>query len=197
VAVLDVALARLQNLGAEVIDPVVLPDSEKIHEPEYAAMLCEFKHDMNAYLGALGGDHPGSLSGLISFNQANADRVLPHFGQETFERAEATSGDLAEPDYLSARAEARRLACAALDGPLAEHRLTAIVSLTQSPAWLTDYVLGDHFTFATSYPAAVSGYPAITVPAGQVSGLPLGVSFMGPAWSEPTLIALAHAFEAG
>ena len=112
-----------------------------------------------------------------------------------FERAEATTGDLGEPGYQAARAEASRRAREALDGPLAAHRLDAIVTITASPAWLTDYVLGDHDVFHTSGPSAVAGYPAVCVAAGNVSGLPVGLSFLGPAWSEPALIALAYAFE--
>jgi amidase len=121
--------------------------------------------------------------------------VLAHFGQEHFERAEATTGDPGEPGYQAARAEASRRAREVLDGPLAAHRLDAIITLTASPAWLTDYVLGDHDVFHTSSPSAVAGYPAVTVMAGNVSGLPVGLSFLGPEWSEPALIALAYAFE--
>jgi amidase len=121
--------------------------------------------------------------------------VLAHFGQEIFIQAEATSGDPADPAALAARAEAASRAREALDGPLTSHRLDAIVTLTANPAALTDYVLGDNGVFHTSGPSAVAGYPAISVPAGQVSGLPVGLSFLGPAWSEPALIALAYAFE--
>ncbi len=194
-AVLDTAVARLRELGAEVTDPVRLPAADKIGDPELAAFFHEFKHDLNAYLGALPGDHPGTLAELITFNAANADRVLRHFGQEAFEHAEATSGDLTDAEYVSARGEAGRLARTALDQPLIEHRLDAVVALTANPAWLTDYVLGDHDVFHTSSPAAVAGYPAITLPFGQISGLPVGITFMGPRWSEPRLIALAYALE--
>ena len=172
-----------------------LADAAKIFEPEYVALRHEFKHDLNAYLAGLAGEHPGNLAGLIDFNQRHADQVLLHFGQDIFEAAEATSGNLEDADYQSARAQARRLARAALDGALSAHGLDAVISVTGSPAWLTDHTLGDHHTFGTSSPAAVSGYPAITVPAGQVDGLPVGLSFAGPAWSEPRLIELAHAFE--
>jgi amidase len=195
VAVLDAAIARLRACGAMVIDQVELPDAEKISDPEFAALAHEFKHDLNAYLAALPGEHPASLAGLIAFNSAHADTVLAHFGQDHFEAAQATSGDLADAGYLSARGEARRLARTALDAALAGSRLDAVVSLTGGPAWLTDHVLGDHHSFGTSTPAAVAGYPAVTVPAGQVGGLPVGISLAGPAWSEPRLIALAHAFE--
>jgi amidase len=194
-AVLDAVVARLRARGAEIIDPVQLPDTDKISEPEFTALLHEFRHDLDAYLGAIDGGHPGSLAELIRFNDDHRDQVLVHFGQEWFERAAATSGSLTDAEYLAARGEARRLATAALDGAFGGHRLDAVIALTSSPAWLTDHVLGDRDEFGTSTPCAVSGYPAITVPAGLVSGLPVGVSFMGPPWSEPRLIALAYAFE--
>jgi hypothetical protein len=121
--------------------------------------------------------------------------VLNPFGQEQFEASEATSGDLADPEYVEARNAATGTARSALDGALSAGNLDAIITLTGHPAWLIDPVLGDAHRWGTSGPAAVSGYPSITVPAGAVSGLPVGLSFTGPAWSEPRLIALAHAFE--
>ncbi len=194
-AVLDAAVGRLRAQGAEVIDPVELAGVKDIDDAEWTALLTEFRHDMNAYLAGLGGDHPASLAELISFNSRNAERVLAHFGQDIFERAEATGGDLTDSEYLAARAQAQRLARSALDGALTSNQVDAVVSLTGAPAWLTDHVLGDRHVFGTSSPAAVSGYPAISVPAGAVSGLPVGLTFMGPAWSEPRLVALSHAFE--
>jgi len=195
VAVLDAALARLAELGADVVDPVDLPGAGEIEEPEFTALLTEFKHDLNAYLAALPGSHPGTLAELIAFNRDHGASVLAVFGQEMFERAEATSGSLTDPAYLAARQEAAIWAREALDGPLATHRLDAVVTLTANPAGLIDYHLGDHDVFHTSGPAAVAGYPAISVPAGGAFGLPVGLSFMGPAWSEPRLIALAYAYE--
>jgi len=195
VALLDAAAARLRAAGAEVIDPVQLEGVAAIGEPELAAMLTEFRHDLNEYLAGLDGDHPASLAELIAFNQRHADRVLVHFGQDTFERAEATGGDLSDAGYIQARAAATRLARYALDGALRWHRLDAVIALSSSPAWLTDHVLGDRYVFSTSGPAAVAGYPAVSVPAGRVKGLPVGLTFMGAACSEPRLIGLAHAFE--
>jgi amidase len=121
--------------------------------------------------------------------------VLARFGQEIFLAAQATSGDLTDPLYLELRGAASRLARTAVETPTLEHNLDAIFSLTANPAWLTDYVLGDHSVFGTSRPGAVSGWPTVTVPFGYVCGLPVGVSFLGPRWSEPRLLALAYAFE--
>jgi amidase len=195
IAVLDAAVARLQGCGATVVDPVEPPDQGTIQQPEFIALLHEFKRDLNSYLAALAGDHPATLAGLIAYNERHAGQVLARFGQEIFERAQARSGDPRDREYTAARADATRLARAALDEPLAAGRLDAIVALTANPAGLTDYVLGDHDVFHTSSPGAVAGYPSVTVPAGQVAGLPVGLSFIGPAWSEPRLIALAYAFE--
>ena len=172
-----------------------LPGADKIEQPEFAALLHEFRHSIGAYLAALPGNPPRSLAELIGFNQRNADLVLARFGQELFEQAEATGGDLTDPGYLALRADAARLARVAMETPLVTHRLDAVVALTACPAWLTDYVLGDHDVFHTSGPAAVGGYPAVSVPFGYVWGLPVGISFMGPRWSESRLIALAYAFE--
>jgi amidase len=199
-AVLDEAVARLRSLGVIVTDPVELPGVDKIGEPEFAALRHEFKYGINAYLAYVtqfssGGAIPGSLAELIDFNKRNADLVLSRFGQEIFELSEATSGDLADPDYLATRRDATRLARTAIFTPMARHGLEAIVSLTANPACLTDYVLGDHDVFHSSRPAAVAGCPSVTVPGGYVSGLPVGVSFFGPRWTEPRLIALAYAFE--
>ena len=194
-AVLDAAVARLRSLGAEVIDPVELPGADEITEPEMTALLHEFKRDLNAYVTAMPDDCPASLTELIAFNIRNRDRVLAHFGQEIFEQAEATSGDPADPAWATARATADRLARDGLDSALGGHGLDAVVALAGSPAWLTDHVLGDHYVFGTSSPAAVAGYPSISVPAGLVRGLPVGLSFTRPAWSESRLLGLAYAFE--
>jgi amidase len=194
-AVLDAAVARLRASGATLLDPVELPGWDTIREPEFTALRYEFKRDLNGYLDALAGSHPASLAKLIAYNERNADTVLARFGQEIFERAEACSSDPRDPELTAARADATRLARAALDTPLAAGRLDAIIALTANPACLTDYVLGDHDVFHSSTPGAVAGYPSVTIPAGQVSGLPVGLSFIGPAWSEPRLVALAYAFE--
>ncbi|HEY2312012.1 MAG TPA: amidase [Streptosporangiaceae bacterium] len=195
-AVLETSIAAMRHQGAQLIDPVDLADADKMGDAEFAALTHEFKHDINAYLAGLGGEHPADLAGLIEFNIRNAPEVLSNFGQELFEQAEATSGDLREAGYREARSAASRIARGGLDAAFSDFNLDAVIALTGHPAWLTDHVLGDYHGWGTSGPAAVSGYPSITVPAGLVSGLPVGVSFIGPAWSEPRLIALAHGFEA-
>ena len=202
VALLDLAVDQLRSLGAVVIDPIDLPGIDKVTEPEFDALNYEFKHGINAYLKYLaeyahGDDQPVpcTLADLIEFNARNAAEVLARFGQEIFLAAEATSGDLADPVYQELRRAANRLAVGAVEAPTLEHRLDAIFSLTANPAWLTDYVLGDHNVFGTSRPGAVTGWPTISIPFGYVAGLPVGVSFLGPHWSEPRLLALAYAFE--
>jgi amidase len=199
-AVLDATVARLRRLGATVVDDVTLPGLDQVDRNEFPALLVEFKHDINAYLAATPGRHPADLAGLIAFNEANADVELRYFGQELFELAQQTSGDLNDPTYRVARETATTAARAAIDTTVAAHRLDAILAPTNGPTWVTDLENGDDFTgfVGSSSPAAVSGYPNITVPAGYARGvLPLGMSFFGGRWSEPTLIALAYAFEQG
>jgi amidase len=202
VALLDAAVDCLRKLGAIVVDPVELPDIEKVTEPEFEALEYEFKHEMNSYLACLAkyADGtvtalPGSLADLIEFNDQRAATVLARFDQEIFHAAQATSGDLTDPLYLELRGAASLLARTAVEAPVLEYQLDAVFSLTSNPAWLTDYVLGDHSVFGTSRPGAVSGWPTISVPFGNVRGLPVGVSFLGPRFSEPRLLALAYAFE--
>jgi amidase len=197
-ALLDATASRLRRLGATVVDDVVLRGLDDVDRNEFPALLHEFKHDINAYLAATPGRHPADLAGLIAFNRANAPVELRYFGQELFELAEQTSGDLDDPVYRRARTTATTAARAAIDTAVTEHRLDAILAPTNGPAWVTSLENGDDFTgfVGSSTPAAVAGYPNITVPAGYARGvLPLGVSFFGGRWSEPTLISLAYAFE--
>ena len=197
---LEAAVRTLRSLGAMVTDPVDLPDVEKITVPEFDALYYEFKYGINAYLKYLAdrgrrGGHPRFAGRADRVQRAQRRVGAGRFGQEIFHAAEATTGNLADPDYLELRGVATRLAVASLETPTAEHRLDAIISLTANPAWLTDYVLGDHSVFGASRPAAVSGWPAISVPFGYVRGLPVGVTLVGPRWSEPRLLAIAYAFE--
>ena len=195
-AVMEEAIETLRSLGAEIVDPVEIAHRREVGRHEYEAMLYEFKAGLKEYLAGLGDDAPAkTLADVIAFNEANAEREMPYFGQETLIEAEA-KGPLSEAAYRTARDEASRLSREeGLDAVLGQHRLDAILGPSGGPAWVTDLVHGDGFSVGSSGAAAVAGYPNVTVPAGHVHGLPVGVSFFGAAWSEPTLIRIAWAFE--
>jgi amidase len=190
------AIEVMKRSGATVIDPVALASSKEYEDSELKVLLYEFKHDLNKYLSELGPKAPfRSLKEIIEFNEKNRSREMPYFGQEFFLKAEA-KGPLNSRDYLNALKKNRRLSrTQGIDAVIAKDRLDAIVAPTGGPSWTTDLVNGDHFTGGSSTPAAVAGYPAISVPAGFIHGLPVGISFFGAAYSEPTLIKLAYAFE--
>ncbi|NRQ40584.1 amidase [Nonomuraea sp. NN258] len=197
-ATLDAAVATFKARGATVVDGLELAGLDQVGAAEFPALLTEFKHDLNAYLAATPGRHPSDLAGLIAFNKRHAATELRYFGQELFEQAQATSGDLNDPAYRELRGKATTLARKAIDDVVAEHRLDAVLAPTNHAAWLTDLTKGDDFTgfVSSSMPSAVSGYPAITVPAGYAKGvLPLGVTFFGGRFAESGLISLAYAFE--
>ena len=177
-----------------IVDPANIP-IEPAYEPEFTALLFEFKHDIAQYLqGNTGPGYPKTLQDLIDFNNAHAAQELKYFGQEIFLLAQATDG-LSDPVYQQARTDATSIAQHAIDDTLAKYDLDAIIAPTNSPAWLTDLVHGDAFLLGSSSPAAIAGYANITVPAGQASELPVGVSFMAGKWSEPELIKLTYAWE--
>ena len=190
------AIEVMKRSGATVIDPVELASSKEYEDSELEVLLYEFKHDLNKYLSELGPKAPfRSLKEIIEFNEKNRSREMTYFGQELFLKAEA-KGTLDSRDYLNALKKNRRLSrTQGIDAVIAKDRLDAIVAPTGGPSWTTDLVNGDHFTGGSSTPAAVAGYPAISVPAGFIHGLPVGISFFGAAYSEPTLIKLAYAFE--
>jgi amidase len=190
------ALEVLKAEGATLIDPADLPSHGRFGRAEYEVMLYEFKHGLNRYLEQVSAELPvHRLTELIEFNERHRERELPFFGQETLVRAEA-KGPLTEPAYLEALKECRQLSRAeGIDAVMNEHRLDALVAPSGGPAHPTDHVLGDRHVGGSSSAAAVAGYPNITVPAGFVMGLPVGISFFGRAWSEPTLIRVAYAFE--
>jgi amidase len=179
-----------------VIDPADIPHAGEYDDAEFEVLLYEFKADLETYLRSRGPDVPvRTLADIIEFNQRNAARVMPYFGQEIMLQAVA-KGPLTAPAYRRARATCRRLARRlGMDAGLARHRLDAFLAPTGNPAWPTDLVNGDHFTGSVTTPAAVAGYPHITVPAGFVFGLPVGISFFGRAWSEPLLLRIAYAYE--
>jgi len=195
-AILEEALDAMRRLGAIIVDPANIATADRLGEPELELLLYEFKNDLNAYLPVWAPDAPArSLEELIAFNAARQAEVMPFFGQELFEMAQA-KGPLTEETYLEARALCRRLSRdEGIDAALRAHELDAIVAPSNAPAWLIDWVNGDHYRGGSSSPAAVAGYPSITVPAGYVLGLPIGLSFIGGAYQEPTLIRLAYAFE--
>ena len=194
--VIEAALAALRDLGAELVDPVELPSGRDYGENELTVLLYEFKADLNAYLAGLPtGARIRALADAIRFNDEHREREMPYFGQELFHRAQAM-GPLTDKAYLRARrANLRLLREKGLDLAHERHRLDAIIAPTGGPAWPTDLVNGDHYVGGSSSPAAIAGYPSITVPAGTVHGLPVGISFVGRAWSEPVLLRLAYGFE--
>ncbi len=195
-AVIEKAIETMRQQGTIVIDPANIETKGQFNDSEFEVLLYEFKHDLNAYLATTPDTVPQrTLADLIAFNQANFETILPYFGQELFEAAQA-KGELSDEAYREALANNHRLARdEGIDATLKAHQLDAIVAPTGGPAWLTDWVNGDNYGGASSSPAAVSGYPNITVPAGYVFGLPVGISFIGGAWQEPTLLRLAYAFE--
>ncbi len=194
--ILEQALRVLRERGAVLVDPVELPRGRDLGRNELTVLLYEFKHGLNAYLASLGPAAPvKSLKEIIDFNEKNKDREMPYFGQDLFLQAEE-KGPLTEKEYTEALASIRKATREdGIDKVMDEHRLDAIFAPTGGPAWVTDLVNGDHFGGGSSGTPAIAGYPNITVPAGYVFGLPVGVSFFGRAWSEPALIRIAYAFE--
>ena len=190
------ALADLKAQGAVLVDPADIPTASELEDCEFEVLLYEFKSGLNAYLGQLPpAARVRSLSALIAFNEQERSREMPFFGQEILKLAEA-KGPLTSVPYRRALATCRsRSTTLGVDAVVKKHRLDAIVAPTGSPAWPIDLINGDHFLGASSTPAAVSGYPSVTVPAGFVYGLPVGLSFIGPAWTESKLVALAYAYE--
>ncbi|MDQ3213462.1 MAG: amidase [Acidobacteriota bacterium] len=195
-ALIETAIAKLAQQGATIIDPADIPTAERLDDCEFEILLYEFKAGLNAYLSSLGpGVKVRSLADLIAFNLREKDREMPFFGQEILVSAEK-KGPLTSPAYRRAHVACRtRSRAGGIDAVMTRLKLDAIVAPTGSPAWLTDLVNGDHFLGSSSTPAAVAGYPNITVPAGFAHGLPVGLSFFGRAWSEATLIQYAFAYE--
>jgi amidase len=194
----NAAIERMKELGAVIVDPADIPNAGRYDTSELDVLLYEFKANLNKYLGALGPSaRVHSLADLIAFNEANRSREMPFFGQELLIQAQK-KGPLTDKAYRDALAMNVRLSRKeGIDAVIDGLRLDALVAPTGSPAWRTDLVNGDHFTGSSSTPAAVAGYPAITVPAGYAFGLPVGISFIGRAWSEALLIKLAYAYEQG
>ena len=186
----------MKKRGATIIDPADIPTQGKFDDSELEVLLYEFKADLNSYLASLGPRAPvKSLKEIIDFNEQYRDREMPYFGQDLFIKAQA-KGPLTDKAYRDALAKDQRLSRKeGIDFVMDKNKLDALIAPTGGPAWPTDWVNGDHFTGGYSTASAVAGYPHVTVPAGYVFGLPIGISFFGRAWSEPTLIKLAYAFE--
>jgi amidase len=195
-AVIDAALETLKSHGAILVDPAEIPSVDKLAGADYQVLLYEFKAGLNAYLASLAASVPyRTLADVIEFNRRNADKELPYFGQETFLAAQA-KGPLTDKPYLDALEKCGRLTRdEGIDAVMNEHKLDALVAPTGGPAGKVDLIYGDRGAGGSSSPAAVSGYPNLTVPAGHAYGLPIGLSFFGRAYSEPVLLKLAYAFE--
>lgn len=193
---LEAALEEMKRQGAILVDPSDDPPLGRFGDSEQQVMLYEFKTGLNAYLASLGPKAPvRSLKEVIEFNERNKERELPYFGQEQFLKAQE-KGPLTEKAYIDALEQCRRMSRAdGIDALMDKHHLDAIVAPSGGPAGKTDLVYGDRGVGGSSSAAAVAGYPNITVPAGHVFGLPVGISFFGRAYSEPMLLKLAFAFE--
>jgi amidase len=195
-ALMEQALDAMKKQGATLVDPADIETLGKFDDTELLVFMYELKADLNAYLARLGPNAPvHTLKDIIDFNDRNRQKEMPYFGQDLFLKAEA-KGPLTEKEYLDALAKNRQLArTEGIDATMDKFHLDAIVAPTGGPAWITDLVNGDHFAGGSSNAAAVAAYPNINVTAGFISGLPVGISFFGRAWSEPVLIRLAYAFE--
>ena len=194
--VMESALDALKREGAILVDPTNIETSGKFGDSEFIVLLYELKADLNAYLARLGPNAPvKTLKDIIEFNEKNREKEMPYFGQDTFIKAEE-KGPLTSQEYLDALSKNHHLARKeGIDATMDKNNLDALIAPTGGPAWIVDHVNGDYFGGGSSAAAAVAGYPNITVPAGFISGLPVGISFFGRAWSEPVLIRLAFAFE--
>jgi len=195
-ALANEALKVLRQQGATLVDPANIETIGKFEEAEFTVFLYELKAGMDRYLAHLGPQAPvRTLKDIIEFNEQNKQSEMPFFGQDIFLKSQEKGG-LTSKEYIDALNRCRRLSrTQGIDAVMDRHKLDALVSPTDGPAWMTDLITGDHYIGGSSTAAAVAGYPSITVPGGFVSGLPVGISFFGRAWSEPILIRIAYAFE--
>jgi amidase len=194
-ALMDSLLNDMKKQGAEVIDPADLPSHGKFDDTEFTVLLYELKADLNAYLATRGTAPVGTLEDVIAFDDNNKEKEMPFFGQDIFIKSQA-KGPLSSKEYVDALAANVRLSRnEGIDAVMDKYHLDALVAPTAGPAWITDLVNGDHAAGGSSNAAAVAGYPDITVPAGSLFGLPVGISFFGRAWTEPTLLKIAYGFE--
>ena len=194
--VFEKAIEVLRDQGAEIVDPADLPNMDRYSDSSFAVLLYEFKSGLNQYLESLGPGAPvKTLAEIIEFNAANIEREMPYFGQDILIEAQQM-GPVSDTAYRDALANNRRFSRReGIDQVMAEYNLDAIITPTGGPAWATDHVNGDRGTGSSSRPAAVAGYPSVTVPMGFVGELPVGISFFGRAWTEALLLGLAYAYE--
>ncbi len=198
-AITNAAIERMRELGATIIDPADIPTAQQMasSNSELTVLLFEFKADLNKYLSELLSSPVHTLADIIAFNNAHANQELKYFGQDLFIQAQATT-NLNDPTYLKALAEDHLLSRQeGIDAVMNKYNLDALVAPTGNPPWTIDLINGDHFLGASSQPIALAGYPGINVPAGFDFEAPVGITFMGRAFSEPTLIKLAYAYEQG
>ncbi len=190
------AIEAMTRGGATIVDPADIPTAGKFDDSEFEVLLYEFKADLNKYLASLGPNAPvKSLADIIAFNEKHRDSEMPWFGQDIMIKAQA-KGPLTEKKYLDALAQDLLMSRdQGIDAVMNEHKLDALIAPTGGPAWTTDLLNGDHYTGGYSTPSAVAGYPNINVPIGFVSGLPIGLSIFGRAWSEAKLISIAYSYE--
>jgi amidase len=190
------AIDVMKKQGATIVDPAEIETFGKFDDSELVVLQYELKADIEKYLARLGPSSPmKTLADLINFNNQNAAREMPYFGQDMFVKAQA-KGPLTEREYIDALEKNHRLArIEGIDAVMDNNKLDALIAPTGGPAWVTDLVTGDHFGGGSSNAAAVAGYPNINVTAGSIFGLPVGISFFGRAWSEPKLLSIAYAFE--
>jgi amidase len=198
IAILDSAVDAMKKLGAVIIDPAAIPNFDKFGDTELEVLSFEFKADLDKYLAGLGRSaRVHSLQDVIRFNEVNRSRVMPYFGQERMETA-LEKGSLTSPKYRQALSKNRRLTRReGIDKAIRKHRLDAVVVVSGGPAWMIDLANGDprSWDMESTSPPAVAGYPHLTVPAGEIFGLPVGISFFAKAWQEPVLLRIAYAFE--
>ncbi len=192
---MESAISAMKQAGAEIVDPADIPSFGKFDDSEMIGFLYELKADLGAYLKRRGNTSIKSLKDVIAFNEQNREHELPYFGQDIFVKSEQKGG-LDSKEYLDAVALNQRMSRAeGIDAVMDKFKLDALVAPTGGPAWLTDLINGDHSAGGSSSAAAVAGYPNINVTAGSLWGLPVGISFFGRAWSEPTLLKIAYAYE--
>jgi amidase len=185
----------MKRAGAEIVDPANIPTIGKFDESELTVFYYELKADLAAYLAHRVGSSVKSLKDVIEFNEVNRGREMLYFGQDIFLKSEQ-KGPLSSKEYLDALALNQQLSRAeGIDFVMDKFKLDALLAPTGGPAWLTDLINGDHAAGGSSSAAAVAGYPNINVTAGYLWGLPVGISFFGRAWSEPTLLRIAYSFE--